>query len=120
MNTTISKREITTVNAALVKDFSVTVDKAANGRDWDVWATLNGETKLIAFAVKNKTGKGYTFLSLSMTSFPAALYHQANLLDWLQSDATEGGGLTLTEVRKRGALLGGIWLAGKTLELASA
>ena len=105
----------TTVAIHEVTDFSVTVEKGAGG--YDVHARLNGESRMIGFAM-NAKGGGYIFQSLSLSQFPKMLEGQAAWLNWFSSDARLEGGLTLTEVRKRAAILGGIWLAGKTLNMS--
>ncbi len=94
-----------------ITDFGVKVELGAGG--YDISVTLNGETRMIGFALRAKGG-GYTLTALTLTQFPKALRAQAETLCWY------GPGLTLTEVRKRAAVLAGIWLAGKTLDLASA
>ena len=108
MQDTIATTEIT--------DISVSVEKAAGGYDFSV--TLNGKTTMIGFALKVAGVPGYGFNALTLTQFPEALGEQTRLLEVFTKDAQEAGyGLTLAEVRKRAAILAGIWLAGKTLEL---
>jgi len=108
MTSTITSTTMSVIDT----DFGVNVELGAGG--YDVRVRLNGTDHMIGFAMRVKTG-GYTFSGLTLTKFPASLSSTARDLDWYQSEAQEHGGLSLNEVRKRAAILAGIWLAGQAI-----
>jgi len=110
MTSTITSTTMSVIDT----DFEVHVERGAGG--YDVRVRLNGTDHMIGFALHVKGPKtGYTFSGLTLTQFPEPLSSTARDLDWYQSEAQEHGGLSLAEVRKRAAILAGIWLAGQAI-----
>lgn len=105
---------MTETTAADVTTFNVVFEpyKGLEGRKgYDIIANINGERWMLGFATGTRGFKGYVLSVLCSTeNVFGSLRRQADLFSW--HDHREG--LTLAEVKQRGAVLAGLALAAKT------
>jgi hypothetical protein len=99
---------IIATNIADVTSFNVEFD-TSNGVN--IYVEINGEENLIAFAIRNKVGKGYRLVALNVGEEVFGDFRrQAGLFEWFDIH----DGLSLAEVKRRGAILAGLHFAHVT------
>ena len=102
-----------------ISQFDVTVDKCKN--TYDINVTINGVREIIAFAPRVTRGFKLIVLETQFGTPGTPLRDQASMLEFLTSDVKGNGtGLSLAEVRNRGHILAGLYLAARTQGIAPA